>query len=156
MQKFHIKAGTAWSFLVFRDQYRSDPKFSDRLVWANSVDTDQTAPSVGSVSTLFTILSPINWQHYCMVKPHYSDLSCIMTKPTKWSVRPAKTHISLGIHPVWSESLQCTQWVAEDPMFLYADSKDSDQTGWMPRLIWAFTGRKVHFVGFVMRRLILV
>ena len=25
-----------------------------------------------------------------------------MTKPTKWSVRTAKTQISLGIHPVWS------------------------------------------------------
>ena len=28
-----------------------------------------------------------------------------MTKPTKWHVHPAKTHISLGICPVWSESL---------------------------------------------------
>ena len=27
-----------------------------------------------------------------------------MIKPTKWHVRPAKTQISLGIHPVWSES----------------------------------------------------
>ena len=27
-----------------------------------------------------------------------------MTKPTQWHVRPAKTQISLGIHPVWSES----------------------------------------------------
>ena len=26
-----------------------------------------------------------------------------MTKPTKWHVRPAKTQISLGFHPVWSE-----------------------------------------------------
>ena len=25
-----------------------------------------------------------------------------MTKPTKWHVRPAKTRISLGIHPIWS------------------------------------------------------
>ena len=25
-------------------------------------------------------------------------------KPTKWAVRPAKTQISLGIRPVWSES----------------------------------------------------
>ena len=25
-----------------------------------------------------------------------------MTKPTKWPVRPTKTQISLGIHPVWS------------------------------------------------------
>ena len=27
-------------------------------------------------------------------------------------------------------------------------SEDSDQTGWMPRLIWVFTGRTGHFVGF--------
>ena len=48
-----------------------------------------------------------------------------LTKPRKWHVHPAKTQIIL----------------------------DSDQTGWMPRLIWVFAGRTCHFVGFVMRRL---
>ena len=62
------------------------------------------------------------------------------TKPTIWLVRP-----------VWSESLQCAQWVDKDSSFLHADSEDSDQTGQMPRLIWDFAG--CHFVGFVMRRL---
>ena len=56
------------------------------------------------------------------------------------SVRPAKTQINLGIPPVWSESSLCTQWVAEGPRFLHADSEDSDQTGRMPRLIWVFAG----------------
>ena len=37
------------------------------------------------------------------------------TKPSKWPVRPAKTQISLGIRPVWSESSLCAQWVAKDP-----------------------------------------
>ena len=69
------------------------------------------------------------------------QMSRLMTKSTIWPVCPAKTQISLGIRPVWSESSQCTQWVAEDPMFLHADSKDSDQTGRMPRLIWVFAGR---------------
>ena len=32
-------------------------------------------------------------------------------------------------------SSQCAQWITEDPMFLHADSEDSDQTGRMPRLI---------------------
>ena len=82
---------------------------------------------------------------------HY--LSRFMTKPTKWHVRPAKTQISLGIRPVWSESSLCAPWVAKDPSFLHADSEDSDQTGRMPRLIWVFAGRTCHFVGFVMRRL---
>ena len=33
----------------------------------------------------------------------------------------------------------------------WAHSEDSDQTGWMPRLIWVFAGRTCHFVGFVTR-----
>ena len=51
------------------------------------------------------------------------------------------------------QCLLCAQWVAKDPSFLHADSKDSDQTERMPRLIWVFAGRTCHFVGFVMRRL---
>ena len=39
-------------------------------------------------------------------------------------------------------------------MFLHVDSEDTDQAGWMPRLIWIFAGRTGHFVGFVMRQLI--
>ena len=72
-------------------------------------------------------------------------MSRLVTKPTKWSMCPAKTQISLGIHPVWSESLL---WVAKDLSFLHADSEDSDQTGQMPRLSWVFAGRICHFVGF--------
>ena len=68
------------------------------------------------------------------------------------TVRPAKTQISLGIRPVWSESSLCAQWVAKDPSFRHADSEDSDQTGRMPTLIWVFAGRTCHFVGFVTRR----
>ena len=56
------------------------------------------------------------------------------------NVHPAKTQISLGICPVWSESSLCTQWVAKDPSFLHADSVGSDQTGRMPWLIWVFAG----------------
>ena len=47
-----------------------------------------------------------------------------MPKPTKWPVRPAKTQISLGIGPVWSESSLYFKWVAKDPRFLDADSED--------------------------------
>ena len=55
-----------------------------------------------------------------------------MTKPTKWSVCPAKTQISLGIRPVWPESSLCAQWEAKDPRFLHAVRKDSDQSGQFP------------------------
>ena len=80
-------------------------------------------------------------------------VSRLMTKPTKWHVRPAKTQISLGIRPVWSESSLCAQWVAKDPSFIHADGEYADLTERMPRLIWVFAGRTHHFVGFVMRRL---
>ena len=75
-------------------------------------------------------------------------------KTNKVSVPPAKTRISLGICPVWSESSLCAQWVAKDPTFLHADSEDSDQTWRMPRLIWVLAGCICHFVGFVMMQLI--
>ena len=45
-------------------------------------------------------------------------------KTNKMTVRPAKTQISLGIRPVWSESSLCAQRVAKDPSFLRADSED--------------------------------
>ena len=56
-------------------------------------------------------------------------------KTNKMNVRPGKTQISQGINLVWSESSLCAQWVAKDPIFLHADSKDSDQTG--QSLRWA-------------------
>ena len=65
------------------------------------------------------------------------------------SVRPAKTQISLGIHPVWSESSLCAQWVAKDPSFLHADSEDwSDRANAQADLSlhWQYN----HFVGFLM------
>ena len=67
------------------------------------------------------------------------------------TVCTAKTQISLGIRPVWSESSLCAQWEAKDPSVLHVDSEDFMR---MPRLIWIFAGRTCHFVGFVMRRLI--
>ena len=66
-------------------------------------------------------------------------------------LRSAWASAQSGIRPVWSESSLCAQWVAKDPSFLQADSKDSDQTGRMPRLIRVFAGPTCQFVGFVMR-----
>ena len=42
-------------------------------------------------------------------------------------------------------------WVLNYPL---SACEDSDKTERMPRLIWVFTGRTDHFVGFVMKRLI--
>ena len=46
-------------------------------------------------------------------------------KTNKMDVRPAKTQISLGIRPVWSESSLFAQMVAKDSSFLQADSEAS-------------------------------
>ena len=66
-------------------------------------------------------------------------MSRLMTKPSKWHVRPAKTQISLGICPVWSES-SLSAWrklgsLATD----WAHGEDSDQI-W---LLWVFAGHTV-------------
>ena len=45
-------------YLILVQIYRNFPKFSDRQVWANNADPDQTAPrAVWSASTLFAIPS---------------------------------------------------------------------------------------------------
>ena len=70
-------------------------------------------------------------------------LSRDMTKPTKWHVRQAKTQISLGIRPVWSES-SLSAWRKLGSLATYwVHSEDSDQMGRMPRLIWVFAGHTV-------------
>ena len=75
-------------------------------------------------------------------------------KTNKMNVCPAKTQISLYICTVWSESSLCSQWETKDLRSLHADSKDSDRTGRMPRLIRVFAGRTDNFVGFVVLQLI--
>ena len=72
-----------------------------------------------------------------IIEPRHDKTNQMHVRPR----RPAKTQISMGIHPVWSESSLCTPLVDKDPRFLHADSEDSDQTGQMPRLIWVFAGR---------------
>ena len=57
------------------------------------------------------------------------------------SVRPAKTQISLGIRPVWSESSLSAWRKLESLATHWAHSENCDQTGRMPRLIWVFAGR---------------
>ena len=69
------------------------------------------------------------------------QMSRLMTKPTKWPVRPAKTQLNLDIRPVWSES-SLSAWRKIGALAAHwAHSEDSDQTERMPRLIRVFAGR---------------
>ena len=59
-------------------------------------------------------------------------------------------------HPPSDRSLRCPPEAKLGPKLPIehkAKTTDqTDQTGWMPRLIRVFAGHKGHFVGFVMRR----
>ena len=59
-------------------------------------------------------------------------LSHDMTKPTKKCVHPAKTQISLGIRPVWSECSLRAQWVAKDQAFFMRTAKTLIRLGGCP------------------------
>ena len=61
-------------------------------------------------------------------------------KTNKLSVCPAKTQMSLGIRPVWSESSLSAWGNLWSLAVHWTHSDDSDQTGRMPRLIWVFAG----------------
>ena len=78
------------------------------------------------------------------------NISCLMTKPTKWHVCPAKTQISLGIRPIWSESSLSVWRKLGSSSTHWAHSKDwSDWADAQADLSlhWAHS----HFVGYVMR-----
>ena len=72
-----------------------------------------------------------------------------MTKSTKWSLRPAKTQISLGIHPVWWVFVVRMKkaWVLSYPMSRRRPWSDWADAQADLSLRWAHS----HFVGFVMR-----
>ena len=106
--------------------YHNDGKFSDGLTRSSLIMVCTVCHSVC-----------IFWTHCLMVKPHEPRHD----KTNKVSVRPAKTQISLGICPVWSES-SLSAWRNLGSLATHwAHSEDSDQTGRMPRLIWVFAGR---------------
>ena len=108
--------------------------------WAHSKDSDQTGRTPGwpesSLGSHHFVGFVVRWLIYIrFIIATDLENEQRHDKTNKMSVRPAK--ISLGIRTVWSESSLCAQWVAKGIRFLHADS---DQTGWMSRLIWVFAG----------------
>ena len=72
-----------------------------------------------------------------------NNLSHDMIKPTKSVCAQRRLRSAWASAQSDHSLLLCAQWVAKDPSFLHADSDDSDQTGWMPSLIWVFARRTV-------------
>ena len=102
-----------------------------------------TSVSIDSKITLNPTVVYATDRSNAVVLVFNSYLCRLMTKPTKWHVRPTKTQISLGIRPVWSES-SLSAWRNLGHLTTYwAHSEDSDQTGRMPRLIWVCARRTV-------------
>ena len=100
-------------------------------------------PRCGKNISYISFISSIS-----LLRTWWTQMSRFMTKQTKWLCAQQR------LRSAWAsarsdQSLRC----ALNGYFFHADSEDSDQTGRMPRLIWVFDWRKVHFVGFLMRRL---
>ena len=127
------------SFFFF--QFSGSLVVLQQLVSAASVDVDNTQTDSRKTES-WTYIVPC-WRR------SNKKLSRSMTKPTKWPVCPAKTQISQGICMVWSVSLLWAQWIAKNPRFLPADSKDwSDWVDTQADLSLCWAQRS--FVGFVM------
>ena len=84
-----------------------------------------------------------------------SHTSHLMTKPTKWALRPAKTQISLGIHPVWSESSLsawrkvgslATHWAHSEDWSHWADTQANQSLRWAHRPYCWFCHEAAHAV----------
>ena len=61
-------------------------------------------------------------------------------------MHPAKTRISLGIQPGQTSLSAWRNLGSIDSQWAHIEY--TNQTGWMPRLIWVFAGRTCHCVGF--------
>ena len=95
------------------------------------------------INKLFGVVAYHGWQEFRSCSDLRSlqyDMWAVTWKTNKVTVRPAKTRISLGFHPVWSESSMSTWRNLGSLATHWAHSEDSDQTGQVPRLIWVFAG----------------
>ena len=68
------------------------------------------------------------WKFYIYMYPaykllRYTCMTHLITKPTKWHVRPVKIQISLGIRTVWSESSLFAHWELRTSAFFMRTAK---------------------------------
>ena len=124
--------------------------------WNLAVSTTYLLPQPPTPATHWNTNGPSNIIVYTVcpdlsVRNGNSKSNCLIVwtatieprhdKTNKVSVRPAKTQISLGIRPVWSES-SLSAWRKLGSLATHwVQSEDCDQTGRIPRLIWVFAGR---------------
>ena len=100
---------------------KKETEFYIRLVW-NHTGKKWWDTIVGLLSH-----QPI-LQAWYMYEPPHDKTNNMACAPREDSDQPGQSSL-------------CAQWVAKVPTLRHVDSKDSDQTGQMPRLIWVFAGR---------------
>ena len=91
--------------MMFPDTGRDVIKISD-FGFSHCLDGD---PDLGALKQCLPVYlcPPEVWKKIMLTMTMRTiHMSCLMTKPTKWHVRPAKTQISLGIR---SEDAQADQ-----------------------------------------------
>ena len=100
-----------------------------RFLHADSEDSDQ-------FGRIWDFAVPYNTNKTYQESQKCSEIEPPRDLTNKVSVRPAKTHISLGIRPVWSESSLSARRNLGPLVTHWAHSEDSDQPG----LIWVLAG----------------
>ena len=79
----------------------------------------------------------VRWQ---VTRFQSHNLSRDMTKPTKWVSTQRRLRSAWA--SAQSDQFSLSAWRNLGSLATHwAHSEDSDQTGWMPRLIWVFAGR---------------
>ena len=145
MTRFYCLAKLWWETLLLKRDILAHPR---RLISAFAVRClDSIISLVSSCSISWLYLASVAEQAGWVLpvrKPedrfsHSHDEARLiggldlMTIPTKWHVRPAKTQFSLCIRPVWSETSLSAWTKLWSSATHWAHSEDSDQTGQMPR-----------------------
>ena len=126
--------------------------------WGQNFDVNRNFLSlcsfVASLKKKISLKSDF-YRFLCVFFPHV--YSARQGQTTHWGQKFYDNREAFSLCPyvasfkmIFSKSDFIHIFVAKDPRFLQADSKDSDQTGRIPRLIWVFAGHTCHFVGFVM------
>ena len=112
-----------WSFIIQINILMTDLLF---LPWAGWIETtDGYMLSYSRNWRTFPLFHTLHTQH---TNRSSNRVNRHMTKPTECHVRPAKTPISLGIHPVWSKSSLSTGRKVRSLATFKEHSEDSGQT----------------------------
>ena len=112
MQRIVLLSSLLWwelgtnSLITGPGEWLSFRCFTSKLSWSwscrNCYAPAQIKAGMKSATIHWTKISCIEHIRIRLgLYPFNADMSRLMTKPTKWHVLPAKTQISLGIHPVW-------------------------------------------------------